>query len=389
MARTPEAHLAAVRELVPAPTAGTAETATLVEAAARGARLAAEVRAVRDSPPFDNSQMDGYALPAAAAGHYATGPTVAAGADPDALYPNGLAGLAAPVMTGAKLPRGTAAVVAVEACEPGAFVADGEAVRAPAAALGQYIRRAGSDIAAGEVLAPAGARVTPALVGALAAQGVEASVRRAARILVVTGGAEIGQPGAAAILDSNGPVLEALAARHGIEVAGRLRTDDNPDALRRAAAEAVEALAPDAVVTSGGISHGKFEVVRQAFPDGWYGHVAQQPGGPQGLSTCCGVPVISLPGNPVSTLVSFRLYVAPVLGHAPAPVWVPLGGAEPVEGLAGREQFLRGHVEAGRAVPLGGAGSHLLSQGAGADCLIRVPADALVRPDDLALVYAL
>lgn len=390
MARTPEAHLAAVRELVPAPTAGTAKTAPLIEAAARGACLAAEVRAVRDSPPFDNSQMDGYALPATAAGHYATGPTVAAGADPDALYPDGLAGLAAPVMTGAKLPRGTAAVVAVEACEPGAFVADGGAVRAPAAAPGQYIRRAGSDIAAGEVLAPAGARVTPALVGALAAQGVEAVfVRRAARILLVTGGAEIGRPGAATIPDSNGPALEALAARHGITVAGRLHTDDNPDALRRDAAEAVEALAPDAVVTSGGISHGKFEVVRQAFPDGWYGHVAQQPGGPQGLSTCRGVPVISLPGNPVSSLVSFRLYVAPVLGHAPAPVWVPLGGVAPVEGLAGREQFLRGCLEAGRAAPLGGAGSHLLSQGAGADCLIRVPAGALLRPGDLALVYAL
>ncbi|WP_066527488.1 molybdopterin molybdotransferase MoeA [Corynebacterium bouchesdurhonense] len=389
MARTPEAHLAAVRELVPALPAEAVVSATPIDAAKRGARLAAEVRAVRDSPAFDNSQMDGYALPAATAGTYTTGPTVAAGADPDALYPHGLAGLAAPVMTGAKLPRGTAAVVAVETCQPGTFVADGEVVRAPAAAPGQYIRRAGTDIAAGEVLAPAGVRVTPALVGALAAQGVEAvPVHRAARILVVTGGAEIGRPGAAAIPDSNGPALEALAARHGIEVAGRLRTDDDPDALRRAAAEAVEVLAPDAVVTSGGISHGKFEVVRQAFPHGWYGHVAQQPGGPQGLSSFRGVPVISLPGNPVSTLVSFRLYVAPVLGHAPAPVWVPLGGAEPVEGLAGREQFLRGRVEDGLAVPLGGAGSHLLSQGAGADCLIRVPAGARLRPGELALVYA-
>lgn len=390
MARTPEAHLAAVRELVPELPAEAVVSATPIDAAKRGARLAAEVRAGRDSPAFDNSQMDGYALPAAAAGEYTTGPTVAAGADPDALYPHGLAGLAAPVMTGAKLPRGTAAVVAVETCQPGTFVADGEVVRAPAAAPGQYIRRAGTDIAAGEVLAPAGARVTPALVGALAAQGLEAvPVRRAPRIIVVTGGAEIGRPGAAAIPDSNGPALEALAARYGIEVAGRLRTDDNPDALRRATAEAVEALAPDAVVTSGGISHGKFEVVRQAFPHGWYGHVAQQPGGPQGLSSFRGVPVISLPGNPVSTLVSFRLYVAPVLGHAPAPVWVPLGGPEPVEGLAGREQFLRGRVEDGRAVPLGGAGSHLLSQGAGADCLIRVPAGALLRPGELALVYAL
>lgn len=411
MARTPEAHLAAVRELLPVLPA---ETASPAAAAARGAKLAEDVRAVREQPGFDNSQMDGYALPGAHAGEYVTGPTVAAGADPAALYPGGLGGLAAPVMTGARLPRGAAAVVPVEACEPGEFVPDGAAVRVPACVPGQFIRRAGEDIEAGEVLAPAGTVVTPALVGALAAQGIEAvRVRRAARVLITTGGAEIGRPGAATIADANGPMLEALAARHGIVVAARLRTDDDPTALRGAVETAVAGYSPDAIITSGGISHGKFEVVRQVFADGWYGHVAQQPGGPQGLSTFAGVPVISLPGNPVSTLVSFRLYVAPLLGNAAAPFDAPLGdgsaggglaggrsagggsagggsaGGGAVHGLEGREQFLRGRVEAGRAVPVGGAGSHLLSQAAGADCLIRVPAGATVCPGDLVRVYPL
>lgn len=143
--------------------------------------------------------------------------------------------------------------------------------------------------------------------------------------------------------------------------------------------EAVERYSPDAVVTSGGISHGKFEVARQVFADGWYGHEDQQPGGPQGLSTFRGVPVISLPSNPVSTLVSFRLCVAPAL--------VPL--AEPVTGIDGREQFLRGRITDFRATPVSGAGSHLLAQAAPAQCLIRVPADAELSAGDLARVYPL
>lgn len=385
MARTPEAHLSAVRELVgDAP----AETAAPADAAARGARLADAVRAATDQPGFDNSQMDGYALPAASAGEYITGPTIAAGADPDALYPGGLDGRAAAVMTGAKLPRGTVAVVPVEACEPAAFVPDRAAVRVPAVAPGQFIRRAGDDVAAGDILARAGSVVTPALVGALAAQGIaEVRVRRAARILIIAGGAEIGRPGVATIADSNTPLLEALAARHGITVAAALRTDDDPDALRAAAHDAVAGCLPDAIVTSGGISHGKFEVVRQVFADGWYGHVAQQPGGPQGLSRFDGVPVISLPGNPVSTMVSFRLFVAPVLGVAPPPLDAPV--ARELAGINGRDQFVRGRVVDGRVDAVGGAGSHLLAQAAEATCLIRVPAGARLCEGDLARVYPL
>ena len=214
---------------------------------------------------------------------------------------------------------------------------------------------------------------------------------RAARIIIVTGGAEVTSTahdaGAATIPDANGPMLRALAARHGIEVAQHVRTSDVADELRAHLSEAIAQHHPDAVVTSGGISHGKFEVVRQALTDGWYGHVAQQPGGPQGLSTFDGVPVLSLPGNPISTLVSFRLYVAPLRGHAPEPVRVAL--ASDVTGLEGRDQFLRGVVVKRKALPLGKAGSHLLAQGAQATCLIRVPAGAQLRAGDMATLYPL
>ena len=144
----------------------------------------------------------------------------------------------------------------------------------------------------------------------------------------------------------------------------------------------------DRVTTaSGGISHGKFEVVRQIFRQGWYGHVAQQPGGPQGLSRFAETPVISLPGNPISTLVSFRTYVAPLLGHAPEPILAPL--ACDVAGLEDKEQFLRGAVKHGAIRPIGGPGSHLLAQGAQATHLIRIPAGATLRAGELAAAYPL
>lgn len=385
----PEAHLAAVRDVVAANSpAERTRSERVALAAALNRVLARDLRAQQMAPPFDNSQMDGYALPRVGAGTWSVGPTVAAGADPDAIYSDGLQSQAAPVMTGAKLPRGTAAVVPVEACSPPHFVETGAQVDVPACSAGQFIRRAGSDVAVGDTIAPAGALITPVMVGVLASQSItDVEVRARRRVLIVAGGKEVGGPGVAQIPDSNSPMLAALAARHGIEVAGTLRTNDDPQALAREVERAVDELAPDAIVTSGGISHGKFEVVRQVFTNGWYGHVAQQPGGPQGLAVFRGVPVISLPGNPVSTLVSFRLYVAPVLGHVAEPCWVPL--ASPITGLDGREQFVRARISQGRAEPIGGAGSHLLNQAAEATCLIRVPADTALSAGDLARIYPL
>lgn len=367
--RTYDDHLAAVREA-----AGHRGTVTLplLEAVQRRARTATDTVAQFDSPRFHNSQMDGYALPDTAGGSFTVGPTIAAGADAAALYPGGLDGLAAPIMTGAPVPRGTACVVPVEDCTPGEFAEEGAQVTAPASLDGKFVRAAGSDARRGEVLVPAGTVVDPIVVATLAGQDLTSvTVTRPARVVIVTGGKEIGSQ----IPDSNGPMLAAACAQAGIEVADTLHTDDDPGALRERLDRAIATHGPDAVLTSGGISHGKFEVVRDILePHGWFGHVAQQPGGPQGLAVYRGTPCICMPGNPVSTLVSFRLYVAPVLGAAPGPQRAALEAHEPVAGLPHKERFYRAVLRDGKARVLGGAGSHLIAQAVGANCLIRIPA---------------
>lgn len=375
--RTPEDHAHAVAAVIPA-----REVVTVSLLDALGLPLAHPVAAVADSPRFDNSQMDGFALSAAhlaaLPGRFPVGAEVAAGTDPDELHPEGLGAEVVPIMTGAKLPRRTAAVVPVEVCDPPLFVALGETIGVlDTVEPGQFLRPRGGDIRAGDPLLAAGTIVTPVAVGVLAGQDIATvEVHAPHRVLLCTGGAEVGSAGAAGIPDSNGPMLQALCAAAGIEVAAHVRTDDDPEALREALAGGVEKHAPTAIITSGGISAGAHEVVRQVLgPGGWFGHVNQQPGGPQGLAEFHGVPVICLPGNPVSTLVSFRLFVAPALGIAPDPVAATLTTDCP--GLPVKEQFLRGTLDAGRATPVGGAGSHLLAQALPATCLIRIPAGGL------------
>lgn len=407
MSRTPEQHVDEIRSLLP-PLGS--ETVDLHAALDR--RTAGPVSARWDSPRFDNSQMDGYALSTAqlAGGTFPVGPTVAAGVDPATVYPQGLDDASlCPIMTGARLPSGTAAVVAVEKTEPGDFVPEGAAVTIPAVAARQFMRLQGSDIRAGEEIIPAETELTPVHIALLASQSIASvEVVRRLRIITVTGGAEIteiaektenatnaAQP-AATIPDANGPLLHALAKRHGIEVLAQLHTDDNPARLADQLEQAIDQYQPDAVITSGGISQGKFEVIRQVLEPtegAWFGHVDQQPGGPQGLAVFHGTPVIALPGNPISTLVSFALFIPPVLRGEPlTPIIAEMGDA--ATGLQDtRDQFLRGRWELvdGRlvATPLPGTSSHLLAQGASATCLIRVRARTTVEAGNSVEIYPL
>lgn len=377
--RTPETH---AREVAAALPARQATTVPLTQA--QDMVLAADIHAGFPSPRFDNSQMDGYALPQCAAGAYPVGPTIAAGTEPSQVLDGPLAS-ACPIMTGAKVPEGTAAIVPIERCEPQEFLSPGGRITVPETSPGQFIRRTGSDLEEGALLAARGDKLTPVRLAALASQGIaEVEVYRPARILICTGGAEIGH-GSAAIPDANAPLLTAMARRAGIDVAGYITTDDDPQALERAFTEAIAQHRPDAIITSGGISAGKFEVVRQVL-DGWFGHVDQQPGGPQGIAAFRNTPVICLPGNPISTLVSFRLFVTPALGWAPEPFRVPLAAG--IEGLPHRDQFRRGSVDS-RAHILGGASSHLLAQAADATHLIRIPAGQRLEEGQEVEVYPL
>lgn len=381
--RTYEEHLAAIRASLPQPRAVSTPLTSAI-----GRRAAATYRAQHDLPPFDNSQMDGYALPTTDGGTFTVGRTIAAGNPPGDLTE----GTALPIMTGAKIPEGTATIVPVEHCDPPHFPKEGGTVTVPAAPE-QFIRRAGSDVQAGTILVNEHALLDAPSIATLASQGLTDVLTFApARILICTGGAEIGGEGEASIPDSNAPMLAALATQYDIDVAGFVRTNDDPAALRADLAEAVITHRPDVIVASGGISHGKFEVIRQIFEeDGWFGHVAQQPGGPQGLSRLGDVPVVCFPGNPISTLVSFRLYLAPLLGHAPSPFRAHL--TELADGLNNREQFRRGTISIADGTAhtsfLGGTSSHLMSQAIGANALIRVPANSRLQPGDLVEVFPL
>lgn len=377
--RTPKTHAREVAAALPA-----RQAATVPLTQAQDMVLAADIHAGFPSPRFDNSQMDGYALPQCTAGTYPVGPTIAAGTEPAQVLDSPLSS-ACPIMTGAKVPEGTAAIVPIERCEPQEFLAPGDRITVPETSPDQFIRRTGSDLEEGALLAARGDKLTPVRLAALASQGIdEVEVYRPARILICTGGAEIGH-GSAAIPDANAPLLTAMAGRAGIDVAGYITTDDDPKALERAFTEAIAQHRPDAIITSGGISAGKFEVVRQVL-EGWFGHVDQQPGGPQGIATFHDTPVICLPGNPISTLVSFRLFVAPALGWAPEPFHVPLAAG--IDGLPHKEQFRRGRVDS-RAHILGGASSHLLAQAADATHLIRIPAGQRLEKDQEVEVYPL
>ena len=377
--RTPETH---AREVAAALPARQAITVPLTQA--QDMVLAADILAGFPSPRFDNSQMDGYALPQCAAGTYPVGPTIAAGTEPAQVLDSPLSS-ACPIMTGAKVPEGTAAIVPIERCEPQEFLAPGDRITVPETSPGQFIRRTGSDLEKGALLAARGDKLTPVRLAALASQGIdEVEVYRPARILICTGGAEIGH-GSAAIPDANAPLLTAMAHRAGIDVAGYITTDDDPQVLERAFTKAIAQHRPDAIITSGGISAGKFEVVRQVL-NGWFGHVDQQPGGPQGIAAFRSTPVVCLPGNPISTLVSFRLFVAPALGWAPQPFRVPLAAG--IDGLPHKDQFRRGRVDS-HAHILGGGSSHLLAQAADATHLIRIPAGQRIEAGQEVEVYPL
>ncbi|HEV7623888.1 MAG TPA: gephyrin-like molybdotransferase Glp [Amnibacterium sp.] len=350
-------------------------------AAARGRVLAADVTTAVPLPPFRNSQMDGWAARAAdvaaaplvlpVAGLLAAGP-----ASPRALPE----GAVIKVMTGAPLPDGADCVVPVEDSE----TADAGVRILRGRAAGEFVREAGSDLVAGKVVGPVGALLTPRRLAALAASGVaDVPVRRRARVAVLTTGEEVVAPGQALafgqVYDANETALVALLEEAGADPLPPVRTGDDPAAFAAALDAAVAAA--DLVITSGGISRGDFEVVRQVLePRGAeVVEIAMQPGGPQALATIDGVPVVGFPGNPVSTQVSFAVLLRPPLRAAAGlppilPTTVPLAVA--LDSPAGRRQWLRGRIEDGRAVPVGGASSHLVATMADADVLLDVPAEA-------------
>ncbi|MGY1720618.1 gephyrin-like molybdotransferase Glp [Blastococcus sp. SYSU DS0552] len=384
--RTVEEHQSVVDALLPA-----LPEETVPLSAAHGRVLARDVVAEVPLPGFDNSAMDGYAGRWAELAGDDGGPVrlpvaedIPAGrTDVVPLAP----GTVHRIMTGAPLPPGADVVVPVELTDGGTDVVEIRG-RPPA---GSHLRAAGEDITAGTVALPAGAPLGAAQLGLAAAVGVsELVVRRRPRVLVLSTGSELVAPGQplvrGQIYESNSVLLAAAVEEAG-GIPRRLHfvPDDVDQFLATVRAELATA---DLLITSGGVSAGAYEVVKDAFRTLGtveFGKVAMQPGGPQGAGTVDGVPVVTLPGNPVSAFVSFEVFVRPALrralGHSsPARVRVPARLAGPLRSPAGRRQYLRGRYEGGEVSQVGGPGSHLVAHLARANCLVVVPEDVTELP---------
>jgi molybdopterin molybdotransferase len=359
---------------------------------AHGCVLAEDVIAPWPLPQFDNSAMDGYAVRSEDVRDASTETPIelpvvtdiAAGeTQRTAIGP----GLAARIMTGAPMPAGADAVVPVEQT-------DGGTARVQitlAAPAGRHLRRVGEDVQAGDTVLTTGTFLGAAQIGLLAAVGKErVRVRPRPRVVVISTGRELVEPGQplnlGQITDSNSFLL-TTAAREAGAVAYRVApvSDDERALLGRIEDQLVRA---DMIVTSGGVSAGAYDVVKQVLSDVGtvtFDKVAMQPGMPQGFGTVGeeATPIFTLPGNPVSAFVSFEVFVRPairkMLGvsrlHRPS---VKAVLQTTLRSPEGKRQFARARWSPAPdgsylVTPLGGQASHLLADLAYANALVVVP----------------
>ncbi|MGX1546461.1 molybdotransferase-like divisome protein Glp [Streptomyces adustus] len=384
---------------------------------AQGCVLVEDVMAPGSLPPFDNSSMDGYAVRVVdVAGASEEFPAVlevigdVAAGQADLLHVG--PGQAARIMTGAPLPPGAETVVPVEWTDGGLGEGPVSGMRAagrhPGGAGGQvrvhrpaearaHVRAKGSDVRAGECALEAGTVLGPPQIALLAAIGRgTVRVRPRPRVVVMSTGSELVQPGeqlgSGQIHDSNSFALTA-AARDAGAIAYRVgAVVDDVDILRSTIED--QLVRADLMVTTGGVSVGAYDVVKEALshvddedePGSGveFRKLAMQPGKPQGFGAIGAdhIPLLALPGNPVSSYVSFELFVRPairtLLGladvHRPT-TRATLAADKALTSPAGRRQFLRGSHADGTVRPVGGSGSHLVAALAHADALIVVPED--------------
>jgi molybdopterin molybdotransferase len=422
-----EEHRARIATLLAPALLVTEESDDLPLLDALGRVTSAEVLSPVDLPLFRNSQMDGFAVNSADLGTIPVELPVVGDLPAGPASPVALArGTAIRIMTGAVVPDGADCVVPVEDTGPvedTVPVENTQQLRGTVTILrgraaGEFVRNRASDLAAGDRLLPAGLTLAPRHLAAAAAAGISTiAVRRRVRVAVISTGSELVAPGEATsprqtnpeqthpeqispgqispgqIFDSNLVALSAAVIEAGAELVLAERSDDDPatfrDILHRATALA------DLVITSGGISEGAYEVVREVLePLGAnVGHVAMQPGGPQATAIVDGVPVLSFPGNPVSTQVSFVVFARPLLLAAAGTPQVAvnaLPAAGDLTSIPGKRQFLRGRITDAGVEPVSSASSHLVAGMARADLLIDIPAETtMVLAGDNVTVWLL
>jgi molybdopterin molybdotransferase len=356
---------------------------------AAGRVLAADVLGRVDLPGFDRSSMDGWAVRSA---DFASLPVsvpvvgdVAAGSPGDAsLQP----GTAVRISTGAPMPAGADAVLPVEQGDEVDGVLSSSVRVQPKA----FVRFRGEDARAGELLVPAGARLTPARLSVVASGGVaSASVHRRPRVAIVATGSELVPLGEAlppgAIYNSNGPTLTAHARADGAVVLPSRGVEDDPDRTRAVLGEALDGA--DILLISGGVSVGGHDLVKDTLArlgvQELFWQVRIKPGKPIFCGRRGDTWVFGLPGNPLSTVVGYLVFVAPLLrrmaGEAfavPATTPVPLAADAPNPGE--RTTYATARYADGGVVLTDKQGSHMTKALADADGFAILPWDRDVVP---------
>lgn len=430
---TPEQYRGFLAQLLTAKLTPARETIAVSQALGR--INTEDIRASYPAPAFDNSQMDGYVLTAGASNRakreFLVGHDIPAGFSGSVDIKDDIA---YPIMTGAPIPTGYSAVVPVESSrvltgetDAQGFAETGHTVELETTEPGTFVRTIGEDIQTGQVLIKAGTILTPAYIGVLAGQGIShLAVAPSPRLIIYTGGEEVtdtqGPLAPGKIYDANAPMLSALLASDGIrDVHTRHINDETSNFITQLENDCAD-LVPDLILTCGGISAGRYEVIRKSLTHladnlgatsqyqahSWFGHVRQQPGGPQGISILStaerAIPLISLPGNPVSTLVSYTVLLRQALATAgvipPQKIrsyQAKLESTEPVRGLEHKTQFRRGIAQL-KSTEDGieliarlhkGAGSHLLHAASEANVLIELEPAKHYAPREKVTVHLL
>ncbi len=391
---------------------------------ALGCVLGEDVVSAIDMPRFDNSAMDGYAVRSAEIAGAGNENPVRLPVLGDIPAGHGEAVEVAPgttmrIMTGAPMPAGADAVVPVEWTDEGTQ----QVLISREAPAGNYVRRSGEDVRSGQTVLTAGTRLTSRQIALLAAVGRAAVIVHPKPLVVVMpSGSELVPPGKplgpGQIHDSNGYALIAAVREAGARAEHGGVIDDEAGAVT--AAMDAAARRADLVITAGGVSAGAYDTVKEVLRELGtvaFERVAMQPGSPQGFGAIGpdATPIFTLPGNPVSALISFEVFVRPalrILAGEPELTAEPSTAVAAVDwrSPAGRRQYVRAAIDPGpsgapgggdddgitvginlgepdddlpRVRPVGGQGSHLVADLAEATCLVIVPEDVTqVRAGD-------
>ncbi len=350
---------------------------------------ASDIFAPVSLPLFDNSAMDGYAV---VANSCVAGTRLAVIDEQPAGIDRGLSvapGEAIRIFTGAPVPRGADAIVMQE----DTTVAGSEIVINVTVEQGEFVRRRGADVVAGQKILSAGERVRPATIGLLAAQGIaDVTVGGEVRVAIISTGDELAAPGAVLqpgqIYESNSSLLRALSEKRGVKVVSVTHCPDRADAIRAALRAGA---ACDAMIISGGVSVGARDLVKAALAQVgaelqlW--RVAVKPGKPFLFGRAGQCAMFGLPGNPVSAFVTFLLFVRPALlrlmgapDDALSLPSVPARLGADVQNDSERVHYIRGVIAAGIFTPFGRQESHALFGLSRSNAILKVgPAELLAE----------